>query len=167
MAKQTKRSSAHPGRTADIVREMTLPLTEELGLLLWDVRFVKEGTDWFLRVFLDREDTAVSIEDCVAVSRRLSDLLDEKDPIPQSYCLEVCSPGIERELTHKEHFERFTGAPVQLKLYHPRDGKRDFVGLLGELSEDGQFTLTTEEDEVLTFDRRETVSVHLLDDQFD
>ncbi len=165
MAKRVNKAGGHPGKTADIVRELTLPLVNELDLLLWDVRFVKEGTDWFLRVFIDREDAAVSIEDCVAVSRRLSDLLDEKDPIPQSYCLEVCSPGIERELTRKEHFARFVGAPVQLRLYHPRDGKRDFVGLLGELTEDGQLPLITETQETLSFDRREIVSVHLLDDE--
>lgn len=159
-----QKSQGHPGKTADVVRRLALPVVQELELVLWDVRFVKEGADWFLRVFIDREDRAVGIDDCVAVSRRLSDLLDAEDPIPQSYCLEVCSPGIERELTQEEHFVRFQGAPVRLRLYHARDGKRDWTGLLGKLTENGQLSLETEDGQALSFDRREIVSVHLLDD---
>ena len=90
-----------------------------LELLLWDIRFVKEGATWILRVVIDREDEPVSINDCVAVSRRLSPVLDEADPIPQSYCLEVTSPGADRELTRPEHYAYYEGYPVNLKFYRP------------------------------------------------
>ena len=90
-----------------------------------DVRFLKEGAGWYLRVFIDREDGDVSIDDCVALSRRLDTLLDEADPISQSYCLEVSSPGMERELTRPEHFALCEGWPVVVRLIRPlEDGSR-------------------------------------------
>ena len=87
MAKQ----NAAPGGIAGAVAPLAEPITAELGLNLWDIRFVKEGATWILRVVIDREDEPVSINDCVAVSRKLSPVLDEADPIPQSYCLEAFS----------------------------------------------------------------------------
>lgn len=103
------------------------PLARQLGLRIWDVRFVKEGADWYLRVFIDR-DGGVSIDDCVDLTRLLSPALDEADPIDQSYCLEVSSPGVERELTRPEHFEAYRGRAVTVRLIRPRDGQRDFTG---------------------------------------
>ena len=91
MAKKEK------GNTVAAVWQIAQPIAESLGLELWDVRFVKEGADWFLRIFIDKED-GVSIDDCEAMSRAIDKPLDDADPISQSYCLEVSSPGVEREL---------------------------------------------------------------------
>lgn len=109
------------GGAAAVCRALAEPLAQRLGLRIWDVRFVKEGADWYLRVFIDREG-GVSIDDCVDLSRLLSPALDEADPIDCSYCLEVSSPGVERELTRPEHFEAYTGRPVTVRLIRPRDG---------------------------------------------
>jgi ribosome maturation factor RimP len=87
-----------------------------LGLSLWDVRYVKEGAQWYLRIFIDKPD-GVSIDDCEKVSRAVNDPLDALDPIENAYCLEVCSPGIERELKCIEHIEACEGWDVEVKLY--------------------------------------------------
>jgi ribosome maturation factor RimP len=139
------------------------PVAAELGLMLWDVRFVREGPTWYLRVFIDKEDEDVSIDDCVAMSRRMDKLLDEKDPIPQAYCLEVCSPGIERELTRPEHFVRYEGWPVVVRLFHAVDGAREFAGILSGC-DDKEIVIVTEEEQELHFTRKETSSVHLIED---
>ena len=102
---------------ADVVRPLVLPITERLGLVLWDVEFVKEGSEWFLRVYIDREEGGVGIEDCESVSRALDPLLDEADPIPQSYHLEICSAGLIRDLKTTEHIRRFLGKEVEVRLY--------------------------------------------------
>ena len=86
------------GGVAAVCYALAQPVAEELGLMLWDVRFVKEGATWYLRFIIDKEE-GVGIDDCVAMSRRMDKLLDEADPVPQSYVMEVESPGIERELT--------------------------------------------------------------------
>ena len=101
--------------TVEIVRDIAKPIADSLGLDLWDVRFIKEGTQWYLRIFIDKEE-GISIEDCEAMSRAIDKPLDDVDPINQSYCLEVCSPGIERELVRDEHFERFIGADIKIRL---------------------------------------------------
>ena len=100
---------------------------ESLGVQLWDVKFVKEGASWYLRVFIDKED-GVDINNCTDVSRLIDPILDEADPINVSYYLEVCSPGLERELSEEWHFEKYIGADVKVKLIRPRDGKREFSG---------------------------------------
>ena len=102
---KAKAGGAPSGGTAAVVAGMAGPVAEEFGLMLWDVRFVKEGASWILRIIIDKESEPVSINDCVDLSRRMSTLLDEADPIPQSYCLEVTSPGANRELTRPEHFD--------------------------------------------------------------
>ncbi len=102
---------------------------ESLGVKLWDVKFVKEGASWYLRVFIDKEE-GVDINDCTDVSRLIDPILDEADPINVSYYLEVCSPGLERELSEQWHFEKYIGADVKVKLIRPRDGKREFSGKL-------------------------------------
>ena len=158
MAKQ----NAAPGGIAGAVAPLVEPITAELELMLWDIRFVKEGATWILRVVIDREDTPVSINDCVAVSRKLSPVLDEADPIPQSYCLEVTSPGADRELTRDEHYAYYEGYPVTLKLYRPdENGQKELVGLLTGW-EDG-FTIETEEGETLILDKKAVAAVHAID----
>ena len=158
MAKQ----NAAPGGIAGAVAPLVEPITAELDLMLWDIRFIKEGATWILRVVIDREDEPVSINDCVAVSRKLSPVLDDADPIPQSYCLEVTSPGADRELTREEHYAYYEGYPVTLKLYRPdENGQKELVGLLTGW-EDG-FTIETEEGESLTLDKKSVAAVHAID----
>jgi ribosome maturation factor RimP len=116
--------------TVQRVWEIAQPVVEGLGLILWDVRYVKEGAEWYLRIFIDKE-TGVDINDCEAVSRALDAPLDEADPISQAYILEVCSPGIERELVKDEHFERFIGADIMVRMIRPIDGVgKEFKGVL-------------------------------------
>lgn len=158
MAKQ----NAAPGGIAGAVAPLAEPITAQLGLNLWDIRFVKEGATWILRVVIDREDEPVSINDCVAVSRALSPVLDEADPIPQSYCLEVTSPGADRELTRPEHFAYYEGYPVTLKFYRPDEkGQKEVAGIL--LSWEDGFTIETEDEESVTFDKKQIAAVHAID----
>lgn len=101
------------GNTVKIVTDLVKPIVDELGLILWDVRFEKEGSIWLLRVIIDKVG-GVSVDDCEAVSRPLDKLLDEVDPIDQSYCLEVASAGLERELTKSWHFDECIGKKCNL-----------------------------------------------------
>ena len=149
------------GGAAAVCRALAEPLAQRLGLRIWDVRFVKEGADWYLRVFIDREG-GVSIDDCVDLSRLLSPALDEADPIDCSYCLEVSSPGVERELTRPEHFEAYTGRPVTDRLIRPRDGKREFLGVLKQYV-DRAFTIE-ENGEELSVPLSECADIKLYDD---
>ena len=142
-------------KVANIVKE---PI-ESLGLRLWDVRFQKEGASWYLRVFIDK-DGGVDINDCTDVSRLIDPLLDEADPINVSYYLEVCSPGLERELVTKEHFDLFLGYEVKVKLIRPRDNQRDFGGVLKAF--DGGVTVEVDGEEIY-FAKEEISSVKLAD----
>lgn len=117
--------------TVDKVFALAQPLADELGLYLWDVRFEKEGSNWYLRVFIDK-DEGIEIDDCEAISRPLNKLLDEKDPISQSYVFEVCSPGLGRELRRPEHFERFLGEQIRVRLIRAIDDIKEFTGKLCE-----------------------------------
>ena len=126
------------GNTVRKVWEIAEPLAKNLGLELWDIRFEKEGANWYLRVFIDK-DGGVSIDDCVDMSHALDKPLDDEDPIEQSYCLEVSSPGVERELRRDAHFEKCIGQKIKIKLIRPLDGQREFAGTLegydnGEIS---------------------------------
>lgn len=102
---------------------------EAQNVKLWDVRFVKEGASWYLRVIIDSEN-GISIDDCTNVHHAIDPILDEADPIDKSYYLEVCSPGLERELTRDEHFSAMTGQKIKLRLYKARDGVKEFSGVL-------------------------------------
>ncbi len=123
MAKQT-------GGVAAKVEQLVRPSIEELGLRLWDVRFEKEGPDWFLRVLIDR-DEPLDTDTCELASRRIDPLLDEADLIDQSYYLEVGSPGLGRKLTRPEHFEALQGQKVAALLIRPdAEGSREQSGIL-------------------------------------
>ena len=102
-------------RLTDKIAEIARPVVEEEGCSLWDVEYVREAGTWYLRVFIDREG-GVSIDDCERVSRRLDPILDEKDPIPESYVFEVGSAGAERELKRPGDFEQFMGSEVEVRL---------------------------------------------------
>lgn len=135
---------------------------ESLGLKLWDVKFLKEGTSWYLRVFIDSEN-GIGIDECTEVSHLIDPIIDEADPINIGYYLEVCSPGLERELSEPEHFEQFLGHDVKVKLIRPRDNKREFLGKL--LKYDGSVTVLSDGEE-LNFPKSELVSVRLDDADF-
>lgn len=105
------------------------PLVKENGCSLWDVEYVREGGEWFLRLYIDKEG-GVDIDDCENVSRAVDPVLDEKDPIPESYRFEVCSAGLERQLKRPSDFERFMGEPILLKTYQPKNGTKEFPGVL-------------------------------------
>ena len=142
----------------DTVAALARPVVEEAGCTLWDVEYVKEAGSWFLRVYIDREG-GVSIDDCEAVSRPLSDLLDQADPIEGSYTFEVSSAGADRALKKPEHFTRFRGSEVEVKLYRPREGRKEFVGLLRNY-EDGAVTLEMNGEEAV-FTKQEIALVRL------
>ena len=150
------------GNTVAVCYALAQPVAEELGLTLWDVRFVKEGAQWYLRYVIDKEG-GVDINDCAALSRRISPILDEKDPIPQSYCLEVMSPGIERELIRPEHFEAYLEWPVVVRLIRPLDNVREFAGYLQSYA-DGVVTIEEEDGTVRSFPKKDIALVHVLDD---
>ena len=151
------------GNTVAAVTAIAQPIAEQLGLRLWDVRFVKEGADWFLRIFIDK-DGGVGIDDCVAMSHALDKPLDEADPIEQSYCLEVSSPGTDRELTKAAHFEACLGQTVKVRLIRPaEDGRREFTGVLVSHDKDG-FTIEAGE-ETVAFIRKEVSWVRLDDSE--
>ena len=105
-------------KVTETVSALALPYVEAAGCSLWDVEYVKEAGEWFLRVYIDKEG-GVSIDDCEAVSRPLSDALDQADPIEGSYTFEVSSAGADRVLKKPEHFARFSGQEVQVRLYRP------------------------------------------------
>lgn len=115
--------------TAAVVWDIAKPIAESLGLILWDVKFLKEGTKWYLRITIDKEG-GVTIDDCVNMHHAIDKPLDEADPIEQSYNLQVQSPGIERELTRDFHFEAYLGENVWVRLIKPYEGVRDFKGVL-------------------------------------
>lgn len=152
------------GRIENIVEEITRDFFEENGFMLWDTEFVKEGRDWFLRVYVDNADGAVSeaelsenngdeegfgnwsenyisTDDCEVVSRFLSEKLDEADPIEQEYYLEISSPGMDRKLFKPEHFRKFIGSTVDVKL---KNGQPDIQGdLVSYTEEEGEVTGVT------------------------
>lgn len=139
------------------------PLAEELQLTLWDIQFVKEGADWFLRIFIDKEG-GVGIDDCVDMTHAVSPALDKEDPIPQEYLLEVSSPGLERKLTRPEHFQAFLGTPVRAKLIRPlENGQRVLEGELIEADPDGRFTLQLDEETSVTLEKKECAAIHTVD----
>ena len=145
-------------KVTDTVAALALPIAEQADCSLWDVEYVKEAGTWFLRVYIDKEG-GVSIDDCEAVSRPLSDLLDEADPIEGSYTFEVSSAGADRALKKPEHFARFQGDEVEVKLYRPREGRKEFVGML-KAYEDGSVTLDVGGNEV-SFSKQEIALVRL------
>ncbi|MBQ6381800.1 MAG: ribosome maturation factor RimP [Clostridia bacterium] len=143
------------------VWDIAAPLAETLGLCVWDIRYLKEGSDWYLRVFIDKPG-GVGIDDCVEMSHALDKPLDEGDFIPNAYILEVSSPGVERELVRPEHFEQMLGQKVKLKLIRPIDGQREFAGVLAGY-EGGTVTLQAEEEKTICINKKDTAYVRLDD----
>jgi len=151
--------------TASAVWDLVKPIVEGFSLTLWDVRYVKEGSQWFLRVFIDKEG-GVDINDCENVSRAIDKPLDELDPITDNYILEVSSPGIERELLLDAHFEQFIGADIMVKMIRPIEGiGKEFKGILKSY-DGGEVTITdhSKENEI-TINKKDAAYIKL--DDFD
>ncbi len=146
--------------SAERVYELIKDAVEAEGVRLWDVRFLKEGAAWYLRVFIDKPE-GISIDDCTNVSHAIDPIIDEADPIDVSYYLEVCSPGIERELTRSRHYEESLGKQVRLKLYRAYDGKKEITGTLEDVTEEN-VTLVTEGN-ALTVERKNISKANLSD----
>lgn len=127
-------------KISDKVEALARPVVEEEGCKLWSVEYIKEAGTWYLRIFIDK-DGGVGIADCEAISRRLDPILDEADPIPESYVFEVGSAGAERELKRTSDFEQFIGSDVEVKLYQPYEGRKTLVGTLEEYN-DGNITVS-------------------------
>ena len=123
-------------KISDKVEALARPVVEEEGCKLWSVEYIKEAGTWYLRIFIDK-DGGVGIADCEAISRRLDPILDEADPIPESYVFEVGSAGAERT----SDFEQFIGSDVEVKLYQPYEGRKTLVGTLEEYN-DGNITVS-------------------------
>ena len=151
--------------TVSAVEELVAPIAESLGLRIWDVRYLKEGSQWYLRIFIDK-DGGVDINDCENMSRAIDDPLDRLDPIDGEYILEVSSPGIERDLIKPEHFEQFIGADIMVKMIRPIVGiGKEFKGVLTAF-DDGMVTITDHSGEnTVTISKKDAAYIKL--DDFD
>ena len=145
-------------KVTDLVAEFATPVAEQFGCSLWDVEYVREGSERYLRIYIDKEG-GVDIDDCEKVHRAIDPILDEKDPIPDSYHLEVCSPGLERVLRRPSDFARFMGSAVMVKLYRPRNGLKEIPGILRDYA-DGVLTVEAGK-ETIVFQKSEVASVRL------
>ena len=145
-------------KITEIVESFARPIVEQHGCTLWDVEYVREGSERFLRLYLDKEG-GVDITDCEAISRAVDPILDEKDPIPESYHFEVCSAGLERALKRPSDFERFMGSAIMVKLYRPRNGLKEIPCVLRGY-EDGRVTVEAGK-ETITFEKSEVALVRL------
>ena len=146
-------------KVTQITADLALPFVEQAGCTLWDVEYVKEAGSYFLRVYIDKEG-GVSIQDCEAVSRPLSDALDEADPIQDSYVLEVSSAGADRVVIKPEHLDRFIGEEVEIKFYKARDGRKSCVAILRGYTQDGRLTLE-ENGAQFTLEKQDVAQVRL------
>ena len=145
-------------KVTEQVTQFAQPIVESCGCSLWDVEYVREGSERFLRVYIDKEG-GVCIDDCEAVARAIDPILDEKDPIAESYHFEVSSAGLERALKRPGDFEQFMGSPVLVKLYRPRNGLKEIPCVLTGY-EDGKVTVTAGK-ETITFEKSEVALVRL------
>ena len=145
-------------KVTELTAELAAPVIAEQGCELWDVEYVKEAGTWYLRLYIDKEG-GVNISDCEAISRRVSDLLDEADPIEGSYTFEVSSAGAERPLKRPSDFERFMGSPIIVRLYKNKDGRKEFSGTLAGY--DNGAVLLAVGEETLRFEKTEIALVRL------
>ena len=117
------------------IYEMVKPISDELNYEIYHVEYVKENGEYYLRIYIEKEG-GITLSDCEALSRRVSDLMDEKDPIPEAYFLEVSSPGLNRTLFNEAHYKRFVGREVMVKLTKAIEGKKSIKGILKEVNEE-------------------------------
>ena len=145
-------------KVTEQVAQFAKPIIEGFGCQLWDVEYVREGSERFLRVYIDK-DGGIDIDDCEKIHRALDPVLDEKDPIAESYYFEVCSAGLERALKRPSDFERFMGSAITVKLYRPRNGLKEIPCVLRGY-EDGRITVEAGK-ETITFEKSEVALVRL------
>ena len=145
-------------KVTELIAQIAQPIVEAKGCKLWDVEYVREGSERILRVYIDKEG-GVNIEDCEAVARAIDPILDEKDPIAERYTFEVSSAGLERPLKRPADFEQFMGSAVLVKLYRPRNGLKELPGILRGY-EDGKVTIEAGK-ETITFEKSEVALVRL------
>ena len=124
-------------KVTSVIEELVTPILEELNLELVDIEFLKEGRNWFLRVYIDTPEGGIDIDQCAIVSEHLSLVLDEKDPIEQNYYLEVSSPGAERPLKKESDFKKAVGKFIYVKTYEPIKDMKEFQGYLRAYTEQG------------------------------
>ena len=141
------------------VAAMAQPIVEEEGCSLWDVEYVREAGSWYLRIYIDKEG-GVSIDDCERISRRLDPMLDEEDPIPDSYVFEVGSAGADRELKRPRDFDEFMGHEVEVRLYRPLEGSKRFVGMLSGY-DDGAVSILLPDKKTRRFEKNQIAQVRL------
>ena len=145
-------------KVTDLVAEFSKPIIEANGCSLWDVEYVREGSERYLRIYLDKEG-GIDIDDCEKIHRAIDPILDEKDPIAESYHFEVCSAGLERTLKRPEDFARFMDSPILVKLYRPRNGLKELPCVLRGYA-DGRITVEAGK-ETITFEKSEVALVRL------
>ena len=145
-------------KVTDLVTEFATPIVEQLGCKIWDVEYVREGSERYLRLYIDK-DGGIDIADCEKVHRAVDPVLDEKDPISESYHFEVCSAGLERALKRPSDFQQFMGSPIMVKLYRPRNGLKEIPGILRGY-EDGKIAIESGK-ETITFEKSEVALVRL------
>ena len=147
---------------ADIAEKLALPLAQEQGIVLWDVKYEKIGTNNILTYIIDKEN-GVDIDDCEKFSRAVDKLLDDADPISESYCLEVSSPGMGRELRKSEHLAAALDCPVMISLYKPFMDSKEFIGILTDF-DDENIKIENDEGEIV-FTKKEISKIRLYDDE--
>ena len=138
--------------------ELLMPIAQAQGVEIYDVEYVKEGADWYLRAYIDKPE-GVNIQDCEAVSRALSDVLDKEDFIDEAYILEVSSPGLGRTLKKDRHLEKSLGKEVEIKTYKPIDKSKEFSGVL-KAYDSNTITITSGEEEMV-FTRSDVALIRL------
>ena len=146
-------------KIAQRVYDLALPVAEKMGLDIWDIEYIKEAGEWYLRVYIDKAEGGIFINDCEAFSREMDPILDEADPIDGSYVFEVSSAGAERQLKRPSDFERFMGSNVEIKLYKAVEGRKSYQGTLQGYNE-GNVTIDVSGTE-LTFEKETIAAVRL------
>ncbi len=146
------------GNIASRVYDLVKDAVEECGCMLWDVEFVKEGSDHNLIIYIDKKD-GISLDDCEMVNDAVEPIIDAQDPIEGSYYLEISSPGLERELKTPGHIKAFVGQRVVVKLYAPKDGKKVFDGIIASFDEENACLILDVEGENITFSLKECANI--------
>ena len=139
--------------------EILLPILEKHGFELWDVEYVKEGSNWYLRAYIDKPG-GIMVDDCEVVSRELSDILDEKDFIDEAYTLEISSPGLGRPLKKDKHLEKSIGEEVEIRTFRPINHEKQFEGILKSF-DDKELTIALNDEQELTFARTDIALIRL------
>ena len=139
------------------IYEMVKPISDELNYEIYHIEYVKENGESYLRIYIEKEG-GITLSDCEALSRRVSDLMDEKDPIPEAYFLEVSSPGLNRTLFTEDHYKRFVGREVMVKLTKAIEGKKSIKGILKEVNEEN---IIVEADTLISIPKEKVKSANI------